>query len=151
MSYQVGVSSGWWNIGRDPNLLGLATKASALGATAGVQFNQIDVESLSEFLEPKVRENMKRVQKELGLKIGMHAEIVHNAALESGERRLWEQAHLRLVETVKNAAELNVVYINVHTSSTMQLQFEEAKIRPFGFQYQVVSPEGEPVWKLFDI
>ncbi|MBI3190357.1 hypothetical protein HYZ41_01490 [archaeon] len=147
MAYQIGVSSGWWNIARDPALLGLASKVGFI-ATAGVTFNQIDVETISEFLEPKVCENVFRVKKELGLKIGMHAEIGENSALESAERQVWEQAHIRLVETVKNAVDLGVIYVNLHLSSLPILQFEEARIRPFGFQYQVVGPDGTPLWKL---
>jgi len=147
MAYQIGVSSGWWNIARDPALLGLAAKVGFI-ATAGVTFNQVDVETISEFLEPKMRENVLRVKKELGLKIGMHAEIGENSAMESAERRVWEQAHIRLVETVKNAVDLGVIYINLHLSSLPILQFEEARIMPFGYQYHVVGPDGAPLWKL---
>ncbi len=149
MSYQVGVSSGFWQIARDPALLGLSSKAGFI-ATAGVTFNQIDLETVAEFLEPKVQQNLIRIKKELGLKIGMHAEIGHMAALESAERRIWDQAHLRLVRTVKNAVDMGIVYINIHTSSTGILQFNEARIRPFGFQYQVVAPNGKPFWMFAD-
>jgi len=149
MPYEIGVSSGFWQIARDPALLGLSAKAGFI-ATAGVTFNQIDLESMSEFLEPKVKESVRRIKKELGLKIGMHAEIGHMAPLESAERRIWDQAHYRLVMTVKNAADMGIVYVNFHTSSTGLLQFNEARIRPFGFQYQVVSPEGNPFHKFCD-
>ncbi len=148
MGYVVGISSGWWYIGRDPNLLGLVQKAGGFGATGGVRFNQIDLETTAEFLEPRVRENMKRIQKQLGIKIGMHGEIGFMSALESAERRYWEQSHIRLVETVKHAAELGIVYINLHSSSTLQLQFQEAQLKPFGFQYQVVTPYGKPFYTL---
>ncbi len=145
MTYAVGVSSGWWHIARDPALLGLPLKAGFI-ATAGVTFNQVDLESTAEFIEPRVKENVLRIKKELGLRIGLHAEIGENAALESAERRIWEQAHLRLVETVKNAVDFGVIYINFHLSTLPIVQYEEARIRPFGFQYQVVGPDGRPMW-----
>ncbi|MCX6815793.1 MAG: hypothetical protein NT120_02995 [Candidatus Aenigmarchaeota archaeon] len=149
MPYEVGVSSGFWQIAKDPALLGMSQKAGFI-ATAGVTFNQIDMETVAEFLEPRVKENVKRIQKELGLKIGMHAEIGSMSALESGERRIWDEAHKRLVLAVKNATEMNIVYINFHTSSTGLLQFNEARIRPFGFQYQVVAPNGRPFYEFAD-
>lgn len=146
MPYKIGISSGFWKIARAPELLGLATKAGSFGATGGVQFNQIDLESVAEFLEPRLKENMKRVQKELGVRIGIHAEIGMLSSLESAERRIWEQAHRRIVETVKNCKELNIEYVNIHASSSTQLQFEESRLRPFGFQYQVVTPDGTPFY-----
>ncbi len=144
MGYIVGISSGWWSIGRDPILLGLAQKIGGFGAVSGSTFNQVDLESPAEFFEPRLKQNVLRVQKTLGVKTGMHAEIGMLSSLESAERRIWEEAHKRLIETVKWAAELNMVYVNLHLSSTTMLQFEEARIRPFGFQYQIVTPEGDP-------
>src|SRR3989344_4117007 len=145
MGYTVGISSGWWSIARDPILLGLAQKIGGFGAASGTAFNQVDLESPAEFFEPRLKQNVLRVQRELGVKTGMHAEIGTLAALESAERRIWEEAHKRLVETVKGASDLNMVYVNFHLSSTTILQFDEARIRPFGFQSQVVGPNGQPL------
>lgn len=150
MGYLVGISSGWWSIGKDPILLGLAQKIGGFGAVSGSTFNQVDLESPAEFFEPRLKQNVLRVQRELGVKTGMHAEIGMLSALESAERRIWEEAHKRLVESVKWAAELNMIYVNVHLSSTTILQFEEQRIRPFGFQYQIVTPEGEPFYAMAD-
>jgi len=148
MGYQVGVSSGFWSIGKDPNLLGLSTKAAGFGATAGVTFNQIDLETLAELLEPHVMRNIKRVQKELGIKIGLHAEIGDFMALESAERRFWDQSHIRLVRSVRGAVEMGAVYLNIHLSTKPILQEEETRLRPFGSQYPVVAPDGKPftIW-----
>lgn len=147
MSYEVGVSSGFWQIGRDPSLLGLSAKAGFI-ATAGVTFNQVDLETMAEFLEPKVKDSIKRIKKELGLKIGLHAEIGKLSALEAAERRIWDQAHDRLVETVKNAVEVGIVYINFHLSSEGNVQFTEAQSRLQGYFNPVVTPEGKPFWTL---
>ncbi|MBI2578220.1 MAG: hypothetical protein HYW26_00765 [Candidatus Aenigmarchaeota archaeon] len=150
MAYKVGISTGFWNIGKDPSLLGLAQKAGGLGATGGIRFTQLDLETISEFLEPRLKENMKRMQKDLGLEIGLHGEISQMGAFESAERKTWEQVHSRMVETVKRSAELGFKYINYHYSASIILQQEEARIRPFGFSYHVVTPTGEPFPVLCD-
>lgn len=150
MPYKVGISTGFWSIGKDPALLGLAQKAGGLGATGGIRFTQLDLETISEFVEPRLKENMKRMQKELGLEIGLHGEIGQLAAFESAERKIWEQAHDRLVHTVKNAADLGFKYVNYHYSTTIIVQQEEARIRPFGFSAHVVTPDGKPFWELCD-
>ncbi|MFC2143637.1 hypothetical protein ACFLQN_04535 [Candidatus Aenigmatarchaeota archaeon] len=142
MGYVVGVSSGFWNIARDPALLGIAQKVGGFGATAGIQFNQIDLETPAEFYEPDVKQQVKRTMKELDIKVGLHAEIGGMAAFESAERRIWQEAHKRIVETIKFCREVGFVYINLHSSSEPQLQFEEPRLRPFGHQYQVVAPDG---------
>ncbi len=150
MPYKIGISSGWWGIAKDPNLLGLATKAGSFGATAGVQFNQVDLDTILEFLEPDLKQWLTRTVKELGIEVGLHGEVREIVALESAERKYWEQSHDRFITTIKNASELGFVYVNMHLSVTQQLFYEESRIRPFGFSYQVVSFDGEPFWKLAD-
>ncbi len=146
--YKVGISSGWWSIGKDPALLGIAMKIGGFGATSGVQFNQIDLDTTAEFFEPRLLQNVKKVKSELKMEVGIHAEIGKIAALESAERRIWEQAHVRLVELAKGAADIGAVYINFHLSSEIQVQYEESRLRPFGYSYQVVNPEGNPFWDM---
>ncbi len=143
--YKVGISSGWWSIGKDPALLGIAMKIGGFGATSGVQFNQIDLDTTAEFFEPRLLQNVKKIKSELKLEVGIHAEIGKIAALESAERRIWEQAHIRLVELAKGAAGIGAAYINFHLSSEIQVQYEEARLRPFGHMYQVVGPDGKSI------
>src|SRR3989338_8295660 len=150
MPYKIGISSGWWGIAKDPNLLGLATKAGSFGATAGVQFNQVDLDTILEFLEPDLKQYMTRTVKELGIQVGLHGEIREIVALESAERKYWEQSHDRFLTTIKNASEFGFIYVNMHLSVTQQLFYEEARIRPFGFSYQVVDHMGRPFGKLAD-
>src|SRR3989338_1896200 len=103
--YTIGFSTGWWNVQRSPELVGLAAKIG-YGATFGVGMLQIDLETIQEFLEPYMSQQVKRVQKELGLEVGLHALIGEHDALESAERRNWELAHRNAVVTVKRATEL---------------------------------------------
>ena len=65
MPYTVGVSSGWWKIDRPPDLLGLATKVGSFGGTSGVQFVQADLDTTSEFFEPRLEEQLKRIKEKL--------------------------------------------------------------------------------------
>ncbi len=149
MSYKVGISSGWWQIGKDPNLLGIALKAGQFGATAGVQFNQIDLDTILEFLEPDLKKFVTRYKKELGIEVGLHGETQPAPVqLESAERREWDQSHDRHVVTIRGCAELGIVYINIHTSNKIQLIQEERQLRPFGYTYQVVDHKGRPFWQL---
>ena len=141
-AYKVGISSGFWNIAKDPNLLGLAQKAGGFGATGGIQFNQVDMETISEFQEPRLKENMKKIVKDLGIEIGLHGEIGETSGFESAQRKTWEQVHYRLTWTLKNAAELGFIYINYHLSTNVQLQQEEDRLKPFGHTVQVVAPNG---------
>ena len=145
MTYKVGISSGFWNIAKDPNLLGLAQKAGGFGATGGIQFNQVDLETISEFTEPRLKENIAKIKKDLGLELGLHGEIGETAGFESAIRKTWEQVHYRLAYTLKNAAEMGFIYVNYHLSTNLQVQQEEDRLKSFGHQYQVVSPAGIPL------
>lgn len=147
MPYKIGISTGWWQIAKAPELLGMHLKA-AYAATAGVTFAQIDLETTAEFFTPDIEVDVKRIQRDLGIEIGLHGEIGASAALESSLRKTWEQSHVRLVETVKRSAELGFTYVNLHWSSNAQLAFEEDRYWIQGYFYPVVSFDGEPLWTL---
>jgi len=148
MAYKVGISSGWWNIGKDPNLLGLGSKAGSFGATLGIQFNQVDLDTVLEFLEPDIKTYVDRVREKLKMELGLHGEIGEVAMFESAERIRWDQSHERLCITMKGASDLKFIYVNFHLSNNTWLSFHERELRPFGYTYQVVSPTGQPfaVW-----
>ncbi|MFH7880829.1 MAG: hypothetical protein QXI09_02360 [Candidatus Aenigmatarchaeota archaeon] len=95
MSYIIGVSSGWWSIARSGELLGLASKIGST-ATYGVNFVQVDFESISEFQEPDVIKNIARLLDTLQIDWGMHGEIGEGMALESALEIVWKQSHRRL-------------------------------------------------------
>jgi len=145
MAYEVGISTGWYSVARTADLLGMAAKI-AYGATTGVRFVQVDLETTSEFLEPGLAYQVNHVVKEMGMKVGVHAEIGEVLALESAELRLWEQAHIRLCETVKHAAELGLLYVNLHLSVKPQIIYEEARYMMQGYFYPVVGFDGRPIY-----
>ncbi|MGC8993500.1 MAG: hypothetical protein ACP5JK_01865 [Candidatus Aenigmatarchaeota archaeon] len=95
MSYKIGVSSGWWRIARSEELLGLARKIGST-ATYGVNFVQLDFESIAEFQEPEVVKNIKRMITTLQIDWGIHGEIGEMMALESALEVVWNHSHRRL-------------------------------------------------------
>jgi sugar phosphate isomerase/epimerase len=141
--YHVGISTGFWYIGKDPALLGLATKVSGFGATGGVQFLQIDLETIAEFQEPEVLTQVKRMKDKLGIKyVGLHGEIGEIMSVDTAEKRFWDQTHERLVLAIKYAAKLGFIYVNVHFSFRPLLSFVESQQRIQGYFYPVVAPDG---------
>lgn len=142
MAYRVGISTGFWKVGRDPALLGLAQKIGGLGATGGITFVQIDLETVAEFYEPELKDQINRMRDKLGMIAGLHGEIGPLMALDAAEKRIWDQTHLRLCQTVKFAAELGFFFVNVHFSNKQLLAFEEAQQRQ-GVFYPVLGPYGK--------
>ena len=142
MSYVVGISSGWYKIGKDPNLLGFGPKIGSFAATVGAQFNQVDIDTVLEFIEPDIISYVNTVKEKLSMDVGLHGEIGEYAAFESAEKIIWDQSHSRMIQTMVGASKIKFKYVNWHLSSTLQLNRREREIRPFGHTYQVVSPEG---------
>ncbi|MFA4819362.1 MAG: hypothetical protein WC613_00210 [Candidatus Aenigmatarchaeota archaeon] len=144
MTYTVGISTGFWRVARDPALLGLAQKIGGLGATGGIRFVQLDLESVAEFYEPEVKVQVKRMKDKLGmLFVGLHGEIGELMALDSAEKRIWDQTHRRLCQTARYAADLGFFYVNIHMSNKQVISFTEAQHRTQGYFYPVVGPDGK--------
>lgn len=140
--YEVGISTGFWRIGKDPALLGLAQKIGGLGATGGIRFVQVDLETVAEFYEPEIEDQIRRMKEKLGMFAGLHGEIGELMALDSAEKRIWDQTHRRLCQTVRFAAKYGFFYVNIHFSNKQLISFTEAQHRTQGFFYPVVDPYG---------
>ncbi len=144
--YKVGVSTGFFYFNKDPALLGLATKIGGLGATTGVQFVQVDLESIAEFREPEVVNQVRKMMTKLGITdVGLHGEIGEKMSVDCAEKRIWDQTHDRLVQTVRFAADLGFRYVNVHFSARPILSYAESQQRSMGYMYPVVGPDGRPI------
>jgi hypothetical protein len=125
MSYIVGVSSGAFGVAEArerPELVGLFKKAQSC-ITRGVQFVQLDLESLSEFEEPNLKEKMESdIVKKLGVTFGIHSETkafgVEAAELDSAIRMEYERAHKRLIDILKKAGEIGSKYVLIHSSES---------------------------------
>jgi len=125
MSYEIGISTGWWSIAKAEDLLGLARKLSAV-ATYGVKYAQVDFESIAEFREPEVVKQIKQLVDTLDIRWGMHGEIGEYMAWESALEIIWKQSHRRLHQYldaiyenfIKSGYEkYKPEYINFHSSN----------------------------------
>ncbi len=148
--YHVGISTGFWYIGKDPALLGLAQKIGGYGATGGVQFVQVDLETIAEFYEPDVKNQVKMMKEKLGIPyVGLHGEIAEIMSPDSAEQRIWNQTHDRLVQALRYAHDLGFIYVNIHFSARPIISIQgEAQQRVYGAGYPVVDPYGRPLGRL---
>jgi len=153
MSYKIGVSSGWWSIGRSEELLGLASKIGST-VTHGVNFVQVDFESIAEFQEPDVIKNIKRLIDTLQVDWGMHGEIGEMMALESALEVFWRHSHRRLhqyLDTIYikffvegDYREYVPRYIAFHASNLPTIAMIVERFRYAG--QMTVTPSGSTNW-----
>jgi hypothetical protein len=153
MSYKIGVSSGWWSIAKSGELLGLASKIGS-AATYGVNFVQVDFESIAEFQEPDVVKNIKRLIDTLQVDWGMHGEIGEMMALESAVEVFWKHSHRRLHQYLDSIYIKFLVegdyreyiprYIVFHASNTLTISMIVERYRYAG--QITVTPSGDTNW-----
>lgn len=153
MSYKIGVSSGWWSITKSEELLGLASKVGAT-TTYGVNFVQVDFESIAEFQEPDVVKNIKKLIDTLQVDWGMHGEIGEMMALESALEVVWKHSHRRLhqyLDTIYlkfcvegDYREYIPRYIVFHASSLPTIAMVVERFRYAG--QLTVTPSGDLNW-----
>ncbi len=152
MPYEVGVSSGWWQIGKAPELLGLGMKIASV-TTYGVNYVQADFENTAEFTEPDVVNQIRKAVEDLGIKWGSHGEIGEFMAWESAVEVMWKQSHRRLHQYldglykhfVKSHNEKYMPeYINFHSSNTPAIGLFVERFRYTG--HIMVDFEGNSDW-----
>jgi hypothetical protein len=125
MSYIVGVSSGAFGVTsaeERPQLAGLFRKAQS-SITKGVTFVQLDLESVSEFVEPDLKKKIEEdIRKKLGIEFGIHSETkafgVEAAELDSAIKMEYDRAHKRIVEILKNSKAIGSKYVLIHSSES---------------------------------
>jgi len=125
MGYVLGVSSGAFGVtGAEerPQLAGLLKKAQT-SITKGVNFVQLDLESLSEFEEPELEKNMKNnIKDKLGIDFGIHSETkafgVEAAELDSAIKMEYDRSHKRIVEILKHSKQIGSKYVLIHSSES---------------------------------
>jgi len=129
MAYTIGVSSGMFSIARSQpkqaeQYLTVLRKIF-WGAQRGVNFTQLDLESITEFDEPFVLESVKKV-KELGLKFGIHGETAatgaHTMILESALADEYSRGHERLIAHIKGGGKLGADYVLIHAAEAMPIK-----------------------------
>lgn len=126
MAYIVGVSSGFFAAVAQEEKIQLVTlsKKAMYSITQGVNFTQIDVESMSEFKEPNLKDNIEKV-KRLNISFGIHGETGAFGGgrdvplqLDSANEEDYVRSHKRLVETLMQAGEIGSKYYLMHASES---------------------------------
>lgn len=144
MTYTIGISSGMFGVAPQEEKVQYLTilRKVAYGATKGVNFTQLDIESINEFNEPWIEESVKTI-KSLGLKFGVHGETVamtgiHTIPLESAIKNDYVRSHARLLEHIRGAGKIGAVYNLLHVSESMPIILLEREFQPA----QLVDPWG---------
>jgi len=124
MGYILGVSSGAFGLVEQkekPNLMTIVRKIFA-GGLEGVNFTQVDLESITEFREPYLEEGVKKIKK-LGITFGFHGEFYRGRerpleVLDSAIESDYTHSHQRLIEHIEGCGKLGGKYINAHPSQS---------------------------------
>jgi len=136
MTYTIGISSGIFGAvrGAEPRermeYLGISRKIH-YSLYKGVMFNQIDIESITEFLEPKLKEHVDSMKK-LGVTFGFHGETAAFGGreaiyLDSTIEDEYKRSHERVIISLKHSGELGATYYLLHSSETfpfIRLRFQ---------------------------
>ncbi len=147
----IGVSSGAFGAAATeerPQLLGLYRKAQ-YSVTQGVQFVQIDLESVSEFEEPDLEQMMKEsITKKLNIIFGIHSETkafgVEAAELDSALETEYTRAHARLIDVLKKSGKIGSKYVLIHSSESDPFPILALRAQPA----ELVDFFGRPLDKL---
>lgn len=137
MTHLIGVSSGIFGaVSPEERLaavsVGLFRKAQYC-ITKGVEFVQLDLESVSEFKEPDLKINMEKI-KRMGITFGIHSETrafgVEVAELDSAIETDYKFGHERLREILEKAGEIGSKYVLIHSSESQPFLFLERHLQP---------------------
>ncbi|MDI6806568.1 MAG: hypothetical protein QMD14_01985 [Candidatus Aenigmarchaeota archaeon] len=137
MVYVVGVSSGAFRVAEareKPELIGLFKKAQS-SIYKGVQFIQLDLESISEFEEPNLKEKLERdIKEKLGVSYGIHSETrafgIEVAELDSAIETDYKFGHERLGSILEKSGDLGSKYVLIHSSESEPFLFLERHLQP---------------------
>ncbi len=117
------------------------------GAIEGVKFTQVDIESITEFNEPYLKEGMERMKK-LGLRLGFHGESYAMGGaekpigmLDSAIELDYIHAHERLIQHIEGCGKLGGEYVNIHPSETVPFIRLGMHLQPA----KLVDPWGRPL------
>jgi sugar phosphate isomerase/epimerase len=126
MGYTIGVSSGMFMTASQEEKESFLTVPRKVfrGGLEGVNFTQIDIESITEFNEPNVVEEIKRI-KGMGIRFGVHGESYAMGGtekpismLDSAIETEYIHAHERLIQHIEGCGKIGAEYVNIHPSET---------------------------------
>ena len=151
MSYVIGVSSGIFGATSvEERIRGISVglfKKAQYCITKGVQFVQIDLESISEFKEPNLKENMEKI-KRMGISFGIHSEVAAFGGrefphLDSAIDTDYERSHKRLAVVLEESGKLGAEYVLIHSSESTPFLLLGRELQPTG----LVDIWGRPLWE----
>jgi hypothetical protein len=154
LAYIVGISSGFFGAAPQEEKLQYVTlsKKAMFSITQGVSFTQIDVESMAEFKEPNLKENIENV-KRLNISFGIHGETGAFGGgrevplqLDSANEEDYIRSHKRLVETLTQAGEIGSKYYLMHASESHPYILLAKDLQPS----RLVDFEGKPFFKFLE-
>ena len=127
MGYIVGVSSGMYMMAQQDEKGQYITipKKIFRGGMEGVNFTQVDIETITEFNEPYLEKETEKI-KNLGIEFGVHGE---SYAMGGGEKPMgmldsaietnYIHSHDRLIKHIDGCGLIGAKYVNIHPSETM--------------------------------
>jgi hypothetical protein len=157
MPYVVGVSSGIFSAIAENERIQFASlaKKAEYCITKGVEFVQIDLESVSEFKSPDIKEEMERI-KRLGITFGIHSETrafgVEVAELDSAIETDYKFGHERLKEILDRSGDIGSKYVLIHSSESEPFLMLERHLQPaflvdfFGNPFRKFLENPKNVW-----
>jgi hypothetical protein len=152
--YVIGFSSGFFSVAEAGERESLMTMPRKMfkGAVEGVNFTQVDMESITELNEPYLQEGIKRM-KNLGLRLGFHGE---SYAMGGGEKPMgmldsslevdYFHSHQRLIQHIKGCGSLGGEFVNIHPSETTPYIRLGKDMQPT----KLVDPWGRPFRKFLE-
>jgi hypothetical protein len=135
MTYVIGVSSGIFAAIPEAERIQYASlaKKAEYCITKGVQFVQIDLESVAEFKSPDLPKEMERIKK-LGIEFGIHSETrafgVEVAELDSAIELDYTFGHNRLAEVLEQSGKIGAKYVLIHSSESEPFLFLGRTMQP---------------------
>jgi sugar phosphate isomerase/epimerase len=154
MSYTVGVSSGMFMTASQeekPQFLTIPRKIFR-GGLEGVDFTQLDIESITEFKEPDLKKETEKIRN-LGIRFGVHGE---SYAMGGGEKPMglldsaietdYIHSHDRLMKHIEGCGMIGAEYVNVHPSETTPFLKLTMQLQPT----KLVDPWGRSFKEFFE-
>jgi len=140
MVYTIGISSGIFGAvrGAEPRermeSAGISRKIH-YSLYKGVMFNQVDLESITEFLEPKLKEHVDAM-KRLGVTFGFHGETAAFGGreaiyLDSAIEDEYKRSHERVIISLEHSGKLGAKYYLLHSSETNPFIKLRFTLQPF--------------------
>jgi len=155
VTFKIGVSSGIFGIAKERGheeamqYAGIPRKAM-YAITKGVNFVQVDLESISEFIDPGLVEGVKNVKK-LGIEFGLHSETPAFGQrefphLDSAIDVDYRRGHERLWIILEGAKKVEAKYVLVHSSESTPFIFLSRELQPT----DLVDVWGRPLDKFIE-